>query len=136
MAKSKTEDKQGFPSVDFEQMKRFFDSCTEFNLKLMNSGINLTKDGIDQDTHKKFFEAWQEALGEYLDKYLRSPEFCEHLAKSLNASTFFKKHYDQMLVTTLKKLKLPTRDDLQDLYNRIDTIEEKVDLVLEKLEKR
>ena len=128
--------KQGFPSGNFEEMKGFFDACAEFNLKLMNAGMSLSKEGIEQETYKKFFAAWQAALAEYLDKYLRSPEFCEKLSQNMSASLFCKKNIDQVLLSSLKSLKLPTRDDIGELYGRIDAIEEKVDQVLEKLDKR
>ena len=128
--------KSGFPQVNFEEMKSFFEACTEFNTKLMNAGMNISKDGIDQDTYKMFFAAWQESLADSLDKYLHSPGFCEKMGQNLSTSMLFKKNMDQMMLSSLKSLKLPTRDDINELYVRIDTIEEKLDQVLERLDKR
>ncbi|MBI3039641.1 hypothetical protein HYY75_11465 [bacterium] len=133
---STEQEKTEFPGFQFDELKKFFEACAEFNMKVMNAGMNLCKEGVEQDTYKKFLNSWQDALADFLDKHLRSPAFCNKLAQDMTASLFFKKHLDEMMLTSLKNLKLPSREDLKELFGRIDSLEEKIDQILENMEKK
>ena len=84
--------------------------------------------------YKKFYDIWVKTSSEMLDELMRSPEFAAAMGKYLENSLDFKKHLDELIESSLKRLHLPTSSDITSLSGQIGALERRIQGFSQKLD--
>jgi hypothetical protein len=91
--------------------------------------------GFDPVTYyKKFYEVWEKTMSEGLEIWLKSPLFAATMGKTIEKSSEFKKHLDEVMERSLKNMHLPTKNDIDRVLGSINNIEAKINDLWDKVD--
>lgn len=85
-----------------------------------------------QEMYEQF---WKQTAGQW-DEVARSPQVLSLMAANLNQSLELKARVQETVVSLLRTMNIPSRDDLAAITTRIDHIGDKLDDLLKKLEEK
>lgn len=74
----------------------------------------------------RYFQWWQSSVTRYLDMFKQEPFFLRGLGLSLERSLEFKKFADQMMDEMWYNFRLPSREDVTRLGERINLLESRL----------
>jgi hypothetical protein len=75
------------------------------------------------ELNKKLFEQWEKTVGEFLEKRMRDPAFMDVMGKSMALSLDVKRALDARMTDWLKSMSVPTKDDLEGLWRKLNELE-------------
>ena len=117
-------------SVNF--FKDFYSSWLNANMNIMKSSMGLASEAWKPETYEKFYGTWLENTGDMMEKIMRMPGFAGYSWEIFKSSTGFQKIFQEMVERYMKNMKLPTHDDIDELSQRINYLDNKI----EELEKK
>ncbi len=87
-----------------------------------------------QEYYKKFYETWEKSSSEMLESWVNSPLFASSMGKALEQSSDFKKYFDEMIDKTLSNLRMPSKNDIDNVLRSIHTLEAKINDLSDKVD--
>ena len=84
--------------------------------------------------YKKFYEVWEKTMSEALEIWLKSPLFAATIGGTIEKSSEFKKHLDEIMEKSLRNMHLPTKSDIDRVLASINNIEAKINDLWDKID--
>ena len=114
--------------------KGFFDSWMDFNTKMMQSGISTMREYWTPESYENFYSSWSKHYSEMMEKIMRLPGFTEKSWETFKSTTGFQKFSEMMAQQYLKSVNVPTREEIDELSQRISYLDDKMEIIEEKLD--
>ena len=76
--------------------------------------------------YKEFFDLWSNAYSKTMMDTIRSPEFAETNGNILNSNLDMIHARDQLSKQYLSAMGLPTKENLDDIYNKLHELDKKI----------
>lgn len=113
--------------------KDFYSSWADFNVNMMKSSVGIATEAWKPETYEKFYGDWLKNTGDMMEKIMRIPGFAGYSWEIFKTSTGFQKMYQEMMELYLKNMKLPTHGDIDELSQRINYLDDKIEELEKKL---
>ncbi|HVY55723.1 MAG TPA: hypothetical protein VHC46_08210 [Thermodesulfobacteriota bacterium] len=78
---------------------------------------------------KKLYESWEESTNKMMDVWMSSPL----MERAVEKSSEFKNYIHSFIENTLEKRYLPEKRDMEKLFDTLDSLEEKIAVLEEKI---
>ena len=128
----------------FEQVQQLGNLWLETMTKIMSAAIATDATRPPPDAARELRDASLAAMGEQVDKYMRSPQFLDVMKRSLDAQIAHRKQLNQFLTDAhhsvqgvakadVEALSLSLRQMERRVLNRIETLCERVEELSERL---
>ena len=122
------------PPVD--PMDAFTKMWTDLSGKMGQAGWTMPPGTAPADAAKKFREVFIQAMTEYSEQYMRSPEFLQGMKESFRQSVEFRKQMNDYLGHVQHEFQGPNRQDIDHVMTSIGRLESRLSTALQRLEGR
>jgi hypothetical protein len=99
---------------------------SDFTAQMMRAGMaftpNRTPSDMTQEMRSAMFKAW----GEYLDQFMRSPDFLEAMQRSLGTSLKARKQWNDFMGQMQHGLQIATRQDVDQILSSLHHAERRI----------
>jgi hypothetical protein len=85
---------------------------------------------------KQVHQRWLDAVAQSLENFMRTPAFLEAMKQNLKVVTDLKGLQNQVVQGTARELGMPLADDITGLFERLNSIEQKILTRLEVVDSR
>src|SRR5512135_211840 len=75
---------------------------------------------------KKVHQHWLDAVAQSLENFMRTPAFLEAMKQNLKVVTDLKGLQNQIVQGTARELGMPLADDITGLFERLNSVEQKI----------
>jgi len=112
----------------------FYSSWVDFNVKMIKNSMELTTEAWEPESYEKFYRSWSENMGDLIEKMFRMPGFAKHSWEFFKSTTGFQKNFNEMIEMYLKAMKIPTHKEVDELSERINYLDDKLEEIEKKLD--
>ena len=115
--------------------KDFYSSWVDFNVNMTKSSMELMTQSWKPENYEKFYHVWSENMGTIMEKVMRMPGFAPYSWEVFKSSAGFQKMFREMTELSCKNMNIPTNKDIDELSERINYLDDKLESIEEKLDK-
>lgn len=126
------------PTPDYQQFTRMW---LDFASKMATAATNTSATSIPADVAKQLRDTYFQAIGQYTEEYMRSPQFLAFMKQSTDAAVAMRQQTNELLaqahhavgglarpdidslLMAIRRCETRVLDKLDELSSRIDTLE-------------
>ncbi len=118
-----------------DMCKGFLESWMDFNTQMMKSGFDALGGYCSSDSCEKFYKDWSTHYSDMMEKVMRLPGFTEKSWEAFKTTAGFQKFTEMMTRQYLASLNVPTREEIDELSERISYLDDRLESMEEKLDR-
>lgn len=106
-------------------MSQWMDNYQDFVDRFSQQSHTRPTDGMD--TGRQLYEAWLDTWTRNMEGYLQTPEFAAKSGKDLETFSDAHKKMTEMMEAYWQAMRLPSAQDMREIYQKLYMIERKLD---------
>ena len=118
------------------QSQQFFEMWADLASKMATAGMSVAPDAPPPQAARQMRAAMLEAMSQYADQFMRSPQFLEFSRSSLDASLQAREQFNEFLTKLRHDLQGVARQDVQSMLSGVHQMERRVIDRLDQIDKR
>jgi DNA anti-recombination protein RmuC len=118
----------------FQILGEAYETWMDFNFKMMQNSMEIVKNCWDSGNYEKLYSTWSENVTEMMEKMMRTPGFTENSWNMFKSTMGFQKFLKMMTSMYLKSLDIPEREEIDELSERINYFDDRIEKIQELLE--
>jgi hypothetical protein len=122
-----------FPMANQDFMRLWMENYQEFVTRMTENPTAFQEDPAG--AARKLYDTWVDIWSKNLETYLRSPEFAAKSGRDLEMFSEMRKRWGQFLESYWEGLHLPSSADMRELYQKMYTMDRKLDDIDSRLRK-
>lgn len=111
------------PIPDFQQLTRMW---LDFVSRMASAAANTTTDSIPSDMARHMRDSYLQALGQYTEEFMRSPQFLDMMKQSTDAAITFRQQANDLLAQAHHAVGSIARPDVDSLLQAVRRCETRV----------
>lgn len=112
---------------------KFWSDCVS---KMTGTGFAPAASNLSDDAMKQMRRAFFDAWANHCDEFLRSPAFLEGMKKAMDGALAFREQLNEFMTQALHHAQAPARTDTDSIMLVLRSLEERVLVRLDRLERR
>jgi hypothetical protein len=116
-----SDDQNNGPAPDL-----FTKMWSDFAAQMMRAGTSFTPERTPPDLNQEMRSAMFKAWSEYLDQFMRSPDFLQAMQQSMNTSLKARKQWNDFMGQLQHGLQLATRQDVDQVLSSLHHAERRI----------
>lgn len=120
----------------FDPAGIFTKMWTDLAGRMSQAGWTMPPGTSSSDSAKKFRDVFLQAMTEYGEQYMRSPEFLQSMKEGFRQSIEFRKQMNDYLGHVQHEFQGPNRQDIDHVMASISRLESRLSTTLQRMETR
>lgn len=114
--------------------KGFYTGWLDFNMKMAKASVDMAQQFWSPESYEKFYSCWSENMAGLMEEMMKAPGFTENSWKAFKSTVGFQKFWEMMTRTYMKNMNIPTREEFEEVLQRLDYTDDRLDKIEQKLE--
>ena len=116
--------------------QQFFEMWADLATRMATAGMSISPDTPPPQAARQIRSAVFEAMSQYADQFMRSPQFLEFTRSSLDASLQMREQFNEFLTKLRHELQGVARQDVESVLAGVHQMESRVLDRLDEIDKR
>jgi hypothetical protein len=116
-----------------ESMKEFFTLWTDLTMSMIKNPMEVAARAWKTEHFEKLYETYSKNMSEMMERFYKTPGFATRSWDMLKSTKGFQNYFGEMLEMGLRNMSIPTAKDIDELSERLNYLEDRLDAIEQKV---